>query len=180
MLKINSTIPISFKSANQQNSKKITDGQKTGIGITVAAITAVGIYTLSNGKKSAFSKALAKQGVELKDGVALVKETGEKYTGAIKRNIRLLGLKKETVQYDNGIITEKVYHDFWGKEIAGEFYKDGILRIKIPGILNNGKRKTFPVYTYDKTGKLTTMGDNFGSEIDSVFELMRNKVKILK
>jgi len=46
--------------------------------------------------------------------------------------------------------------------------------------LNNGKRKTFPVYIYDKTGKLTTMGDNFGSEIDSVFELMRNKVKNLK
>ena len=69
--------------------------KKTGIGIAVAAITAVGIYTLSNGKKSAFSKALAKQGVELKDGVALVKETGEKYTGAIKRNIRLLGLKKK-------------------------------------------------------------------------------------
>ncbi len=148
------------------------------IGITA---TALGITTLAltKGRTKSFEKALEKQGVTIKDGLAVVKDSGEKFSGAIKRNIKPFGLKKETVQFDKGIMTEKVYHDVFGREVAGEFYKDGILRVRIPGIHHTKNDVIYPFYVYDKNNKITITADNFGSKKGSVFEAMREKIKEL-
>ena len=177
MLRISSIDNIKFSSQSTNSKNQDNDSLKTGF----ATAAAVGVTTiiLTKGKSKSFDKALEKQGVMLKDGLAIVKASGEKFSGKIKRNIKPFGLKKETVQYKEGIITEKVYHDALGREVAGEFYKDGVLRIRIPGIHYTKNNVAYPFYVYDKNNKLTVVADNFGSKVDSVFEAMRNKIKKL-
>ncbi len=181
MLKMSSFNGVCFREQTAKSkNNNLSNQQKIGLGFVKASLAGVGVYAGIKGKKVSLFKALEKQGVELRDGIAVLKESGEKFTGSVKRNVKNFGLRQETICYDNGVMTERVCHNIWGKEVCGDFYKDGVLRISIPGILSRGKRKAFPIYTYDKTGKLESLGDNFGTEMDSVFAEMRQHIKNLK
>lgn len=181
MLKMSSFNEVYFREqAAKSKNNNLSNQQKLGLGITTASLAGIGVCAGIKGKKASLFKALEKQGIELKNGVAILKESGEKFTGNVKRNVKSFGLRKETIHYDNGVMTERVCHNIWGKEVCGDFYKDGVLRISIPGIMSRGKRKAFPIYTYDKTGKPESLGDNFGTEMDSVFAEMRRHIKDLK
>lgn len=151
-----------------------TSRKNSGIGM---AVLTASITTLAIAKRpKSFSKAILKQGVCFENGVAIVKKTGKKFTGAVSRNTGFLGCKKETTQFTDGIITEKVYHDLFGRELYGRFYKEGKLYLTV------GKSRGFSseklpkgVYSY------TTINDPLDAihriKTDSVFEWARNNIK---
>ncbi len=178
MLRIDSISNINFFSQPTRNKDDAKSSLKTRL---AAAAAAAGITTiaLTRGRTKSFEKVMENQGIIIKDGLAVIKDSGEKFTGAIKRNVKPFGLKKETVQFEEGVMTERVYHDAFGREAAGEFYKDGILRIRVPGIQYIKNKVAYPFYIYDKNNKTAVAADNFGSKVDSVFEAMRNKIKKL-
>ena len=164
-----------------QTSTAFKSSKKTPVHSTALAATgvigagAVGttLFLAGKGKmnKMSYEEALRKSGIELKDGIAFIKETGEKFTGTIKRNITTN--RKETINFENGTITEKLYHNLFGRELEGEFYKEGELYMKV------GKhvglfRKSFPYYKYEE-GKRTSAGDVISST--SVFKWAREALK---
>ena len=111
-----------FKQNTRLQKRKRQETSAMCLGITLA----VGSAVLLGRKLSvkSFEKALEKNGVEIKDGIAVLKETGEKYTGEIKRRIGKFGLKTETTKYENGIITEKICYNFFGQEIKDYLAKN--------------------------------------------------------
>ncbi len=103
-------------SAQNNDKKKAIIGTLSGL--AVLGLAAIGL------KKTAtmsYEEALKKSGVQIKDGIATLIESGEKFSGKIqhfeKRN------RKETVEFVDGVMTEKLYHTALGKEIEGYFYK---------------------------------------------------------
>lgn len=135
------------------------------VGLAVAGLTLVGATKL---KKISFEEALRKSGVELKEGVATLIETGEKFSGKIERFETRT--RKETVEFVDGVITEKVYHNLLGKPLNGIFYKDGIKRIEV------GAGSQYSIHTYDKNGGLVNMGDAEGA-LDTKFDHCRKLLK---
>ena len=138
------------------------------MGLAAAGLALAGVTKL---KKIAFEEALKKRGVELKDGIATLIETGEKYSGKIERLDTTT--RKETVEFVDGIITEKVYHNILGKPLNGIFYKDGIKRIEV------GAGTQYSIHQYAPNGKLVSMGDAQGS-LDTKFEQCRQIIKNIK
>ena len=147
---------------DNDNSKKLN------LALACLAAAGLGLIGISKVKKISFEEALRKSGVELKDGIATLLETGEKFSGKVERLDSRTS--KETVEFVDGVITEKVYHNLLGKPLNGIFYKDGVKRIEV------GAGSQYSIHQYDKNGGLINMGDAQGS-LDTKFERCRQIVK---
>lgn len=136
MLRIEPTnVTISLKSANENNPKtgkaSINKEDKSMLVATLSALAAAGAAFVGLKKTSpiSYEEALKKAGVEIKDNVARLVKTGEKFTGKIQRFENRN--RRETVAFVDGIMTEKLYHTCIGSEIEGEFYRDNKRVLKI-------------------------------------------------
>lgn len=125
---------MNFKASESINSEPEKPGKKENkamIAGTLAGLAAIGAAAIGLKKtaKMSYEDALKKAGVQVKDGIATLIESGEKFTGKIQRFEKRN--RKETVEFVDGVMTEKVYHSLTGKELEGEFYKNGkrVLRI---------------------------------------------------
>ena len=179
MLRIEPTITNTFKQNPQSAKDKSKIKEKGGdsntmlslsiTGLAIAGLAAVGLkktYIMS------YEEALKKNGVEIKNGIATFIKTGKKFTGKIQRFEARN--RKETVEFADGIIQEKIYHNLFGRELDGMFYKDGKLRLKVTKH-GGSKHKAFGVREYDKDGNFSR--GEAGGEIDSVFAWARKAVK---
>lgn len=99
--------------------------------------------------KMSYEQAIKKSGIIIKDNLAIIKENGKKYTGIIQ-GFQSFNRKK-TTKFVDGKLTEKIYHNFWGQELNGEFYSNGIKRYAV----SNGNRN-FVLYSFDDTGNLVS------------------------
>ena len=120
-----------LKKEQNQNSENFDNKNKENLVLTLAALAVAGLAAVGLKKTSvlSFEEALAKNGVEIKDGIAKLIKNGENFTGKIERFEKRN--RKETVEFVDGKMTEKLYHNLLGKELEGVFYKDGkqVLRI---------------------------------------------------
>ena len=146
--------------------------------IAAAAVGVAGVSAMFvHGYSKSLSKVLEKKGLEIKDGIAYVKETNEKYTGKIEHLKNKFGTKKEVLSYNQGQLEEKLNYNMFGRELDGYFYRDGVLRVSVRPYVKNGGKKMFPYYVYDKDGKIVSCNDCFGADIKSVFDYIRDVVK---
>lgn len=130
------------ESKKQENNKNMLVASL--IGLAAVGATAVGI------KKSSpisYERALEKAGIEIKNGIAVLSKTGEKYTGKIQRFESRT--KKETIQFVDGVITEKLQHNLLGKELEGVFYQEGKPIFKIWKSVGQEKNSRGFAYTYE-------------------------------
>ncbi len=134
---------ISFKSGKinqpvRQKDEQKVEGTKPLLATLGVLATLGTAFCFLKTRPTTFEDALKKAGVEIKNNVATKIGTGERFSGKIERfeNIN----RKETVEYIDGIITEKLYHSALGRELAGEFYKNGELVYSV-GISRYGKYK---------------------------------------
>lgn len=128
MLRIEPTKQISFTSAatgsKQDKSQSFQkDSDKGAVLGTLSGLAVLGLAALGLKKtsKMSFEEALKKNGVEIKDGIATLIKSGEKFTGRIQRFEKRN--RKESVEFVDGVMTEKLYYTAFGKEIEGYFYK---------------------------------------------------------
>ena len=173
MLKINPIQNISFfqtdsrKSGTSQNDKLV-------IGTGGAIIATVLVIGASKVFRKNLMQVLKKQGVELKNNVAIITENSKKFTGNIKLRTGPLGFSKEIIKFEDGIMVERLCYDFRGKEKEGFFYnKDGKLRLSIVG--KQGKKNTFFGYTTFDKNTVSAEGRMNGQQ--SIFEYGRNLLK---
>ncbi len=132
MLRIEPTISTNFKAKSEAKSDIISDraqnknnGEKSMLAGTLAGLATLGAVAIGLKKTSpvSYEEALKKAGVQIKDNVATLIETGEKFTGKIQRFEKRN--RKETVEFVDGLMTEKVYHNMFDRELNGQFFKDG-------------------------------------------------------
>ena len=128
MLRIEPTKQISYTSAatgsKQDKSQSVKkDGDKGAVFGTLSGLAVLGLAALGLKKtsKMSFEEALKKNGVEIKDGIATLIKSGEKFTGKIQRFEKRN--RKESVEFVDGVMIEKLYYTALGKEIEGYFYK---------------------------------------------------------
>lgn len=197
--KINPIITTNFKSNVGQKATKsdlLNENKKTkGISAvkictlalavpTVLALSYLAVIEHKKPKKLSFKKLLEQNNLEFKNDVLIIKNTGEKYTGELKRSTGEFfpngyGEKIESQKFEKGIITEKTYVNSKGQEIQGYFYKDGKLRYEV---FSNGKRNKnneicFGFNEYNEKGQPSTFGEGMMAENKSLFEMAREYVK---
>lgn len=153
-------------SLDKNNSNKHTLPM---IGITAITIAGCTLLCFKMSIKS-LAEILKNQGAELKDGFAVISKTGEKFSGTIKRRSGTYGQKRETIKYENGLITEKIYHNIYGKELEGEFYKSGVLRIKVR------QGKNYSITQFDSDGKCQALFDCIKVKNKSKFDNARELI----
>ena len=73
---------------------------------------------------------LKKYGVEIKDGLAIISQTNERFSGSITRHAGFLGLQKEIINFSDGDLTKKLYY-ILNQEKLGYFYKEGKTYLEI-------------------------------------------------
>ena len=119
----------SIKINDAKDSDSSKSNNKLTLALTGLAIIGAGMVGVKNFKKISYEEALKRNGVQIKDGIATLISSGERYTGKIKR-ISAFN-EKETVEFVNGVTTELLYHDLFGKELRGAFYQEGkeVLRL---------------------------------------------------
>ena len=135
MLIINPTIAVNFQSqikvkpAVQVSNKTQNSNQAVKLGNKLACLSTVAAGTkwLKKNSFTNFNKTLEKNGLELRKNIAYIKGTDKKFTGSIKRNSKSFGREKEITSYVDGVISEKLWYDFKGRELEGNFYKNGKL-----------------------------------------------------
>ncbi len=187
MIRINPTTQInySFSALSKNNAEISQDDKKKDktkkLVLAVAGLAVTGAAAILIGKKSkmTYEEALKKNGIEIKDNIAVLIKNGEKYTGSVKRNVHAYGTRKETVTFVDGVMTEKVYHSFKGKELEGEFYKDGVKRIAVSRTAKvDSKNVWYTRYDFDDKGKLCARStcndlcnDKFESARDAIKKL---------
>ncbi len=130
MLRIEPTANVNFKTTEPKSATSPTEIKKnkenklmltgTLVGLATIGVAAIGLKITA---PKNYEEVLKKAGIKIKDGIAILAETGEKYTGKVQRFETRN--RKETVKYVNGIMTEKLYHNLTGKELQGDFYKEG-------------------------------------------------------
>ena len=168
-----------FRGENiKMSDDKIAPKKNNTLALSLAGVGVLGIITTAAGilSKKTRAQALVKAGLELKDGLVYVKETGEKFTGTIKRNVSAFGFKKEITNIENGMLKEILNYGLMGKELKGYFFKDGNLLYQTTTPKGNSKRKYYACYKYEK-GKLQSISDCVTEPKQSVFELMCERVK---
>ena len=170
--------PITYKSNSSNNNNPAKNIKKAGVsiiglaGVASACATAV-VAGKGKAAKMSYEEALKKANVELKNGIAYIRTTGEKYTGEIKRNITIN--KKETIRFQDGIMVERLHYNMFGREMDGEFFENGNLQLKV-GNHTGLIWKSFPYYVY-KDGNRISCGDVLSTKISSVFEWARKSAK---
>lgn len=165
----------SFKASGSETSEpRNKDNKNSLLAASLAVLAAAGAATvgLVKSKPSSFEEALGKAGVVIKDKIARKASSDEKFTGTIEHFIARN--KKETVEYLDGVITEKVYHNAFGKELNGSFYKDGKLKYKV-GISGSGRNKHISTYEYKEDGSFSR--GHGTSNSGNIFEEYRKLVK---
>jgi len=179
MVRVEPVANINFKSeADKTGTKpeKKDTGKKNGalIAVSLAALAAAGAAAVgfTKTKPSTFEEALKKAGVEIKDNIAQKIGTEEKFTGKIEHFVSRN--EKETVEYTNGVITEKVYHSAFGKELKGLFYKEGSLKCEVR-VVGHGKPRH--VYTCEYENNQPLLREHGTVNSDSVFEEYRKIMK---
>ena len=177
MLRIENTNNIVFMNNSQNKHKtaseqKDSDNKNNTMLLSLAGLASIGaaLVGMAKCRKTSFEDALVKNGVQIKDGLATLIKSGEKYTGKIERYVNT---KKETFQYIDGIITEKIYHNALGRELEGSFYKNGILRVSV------GNGKVYSMTELDKNNKVIGHYD-CKSGGQSKFENARDMIKKLR
>lgn len=141
----------------------------------------VAIMVAKKPPKMSFDELLTKKGLEFRNEILVNKSTGGKFTGEIKRNTGKFDKFKhremiETQKFNEGIIAEKTYTDWRGKEIEGVFYLDGKIRLKVFGIVQNGKMR-FGFHDYDIKGNSYSLGDGLMDKKKSIFKWAREYIK---
>ena len=174
MLRIEPTKQISYTSAatgsKQDKSQSVKkDGDKGAVFGTLSGLAVLGLAALGLKKtsKMSFEEALKKNGVEIKDGIATLIKSGEKFTGKIQRFEKRN--RKESVKFVDGVMTEKLYHNILGKELDGYFYKNGAC-YKV-----YGSSKLYTTYLYIEN-RLITRGDAQRMDKKSVFDKTREYI----
>lgn len=122
----------------------------------------VTIMIVKKPPKMSFEELLHKKGLEFRNEILVNKQTGEKFTGELKRSTdeysKGSGFKNiETRKFEDGIITEKTNKDLWGNEREGKFYKEGKLFSDIE-IYYGREGKIFSFSIYKKSGDLFAEG----------------------
>ena len=180
---INSVSSTNFKTnrstakAEQKNCEIKKASYNTRVGLSLAGFSILGIMSIviGKGKNSimTYEEAVRKCGNVIKDGIVVNLKSGEKFTGVIKRNISIN--KKETSIFENGQLKEKLYYNALGKELNGEFYKDGKIVLSVgehQGLL----LKSFPYRKY-ADGQIVEKGDVFQKRLSSVFQWARDLIQ---
>ena len=184
MLTINSTKTLTIKGARPTNTipnnkdtrkNKSLSGTELTLSLIGLAVLGTASVILGKGKLSVmtYEEALKKNGLAMKEGFIINIKSGEKYSGKLNRNIDIN--KKESLLFKNGQLKEKLYYNALGKELNGEFYKDGELIISVgehQGIIS----KSFPFRRYSD-GKIIEKGDVFHQNISSVFQWARDSLQ---
>ncbi len=160
--------------------KQLTTVEKAGIGIFSAILLGAAIIELKKPPRKSFEKMLKKNGLEFRENILVKKETGEKFTGELKRSTGKPDKFKhremiETQRFENGIRTERTYTDVFNREIEGFFYKDGELKLEVFAVIESGEKR-FGFYPY-KNGQIVLFGDGYMKKDESVFEWARDYVK---
>lgn len=170
---------------NPNYNKKLSTG-KIILGALGAAAAAYGIYVAimiaKKPPKMSFEELLNKKGLEFRNKILVNKQTGEKFTGELKRSTdeygKGSGFKNiETRIFKDGIITEKTNKDLWGNEREGKFYKDGKLFSDIT-VFYGREGKIFSFSIYKQNG--TQFADGHGKcqkKKESVFKDCREWIK---
>lgn len=177
----NNNYQTNFKAANTKiENRKFSNNDlvKTTaiVSCSLAALGVAGFAALFMKNKNAvmtFEQALKKQGIKIINDTAVLSESGKTFSGEVKRNINWN--RKETVKFKDGVVAEKIYHNAFGKELDGEFYKNGKIALKVTkhsGLF----LKSFGFNTY-KDGCFCEKGDVFNGKIASVFEWAREYSK---
>ncbi len=154
-------------------SEHFIQSTDTKLGLALAGLAVLGMATIvyKKTKPITFEKALEKAGVQIKDGIATVKETGKYFSGKIQRFET--HSSKETTKFNNGVISEKLYHSITGKERKGEFYKNGKLKLQVTGIGD--------AYAYTEYGNSGMVkGDGLIPKNFTLFEVARDMMTEIK
>lgn len=157
MLQIEPTVSTNFRTNTQKVLKVSEDNNvnknkknKSLLAGTLAGLATLGAVAIGFKKTSptSYEEALKKAGVMIKDNIAILTETGEKFTGKIQRFEKRN--RKETVEFIDGLMTEKIYHSLLGKELNGEFYKNGEMVLRIWKSV--GQKKNSSGFAYSGKG----------------------------
>ena len=170
--------PITFQSTQPnrtQENKTLSKGEKIALGVTTLALTA-GTTALMLSRRPDFIRAFEKSGITVKDGIVIVKETGEKYTGVIKSRYGKLKLKKETTEFVDGVLKEHLRYDMFGRESVGYFYKNGKIKYEV-GVHTNGKNALFHIVEFNDQGLGVIFYDCRRNGKETAFENVRNMLK---
>lgn len=159
------------ETSKNSNKSTILTGSLAGL---IAFSIAGAIYTRKD--KTNFFKVLKKQGLELKNGIIVSSQNNEKYTGTIKFNNKAFGLEKGTMLYKDGQIVEFLFHNCFGKEVRGIFYKDNKPFIKVGNITRNKHKQYYPIYTYNEKTKTTNVQEGVSNPKESVFDKIRETI----
>lgn len=170
-----STTHFKTKKESQQSllSPQKNENKKEVLIATLAGLATIGATIIGLQKTSPknYEEALKKAGIQIEDGIAILIKTKEKYTGTVQRFETRS--KKETIKFVDGIITEKINHNLFGKELEGKFYKNGTLRCKVGSGIEG-----YSVTIYNKNGELETRGDAINFSNDK-FNSAREYIKSL-
>lgn len=159
-----------FNSKGSEIKSNNKDGNnKAMLSLSLTGLAAIGLAAIGLKKTSimTYEEALRKNGVEIKNGIATLIKSGEKFTGKIQRFEKRN--RKESVEFVDGVMTEKLYHNILGKELDGYFYKNGAC-YKV-----NGSRKLFTTYLYIDN-RLIERADSQNIDNSSVFEKTRKYI----
>ena len=138
-----------------------------------------GILALLAGRKSikTMEQAMNAKGIKMQDACAILKESGEKFTGKIVRNTRPFGLVKETTIFNNGVISEILYHNKFGKEIKGTFYQNGKEKFIVSvNAYPSDKSARYSLSEIAQNGQVVSLMDCKKQGKGSVFDIIRNKI----
>ena len=161
------TYNINYQSEVENKKTTLKNTQIIGV-ISVGALG--GAVLCGHFSVRSLQSALKKQGVELRNGIATIIENNQNYTGTIKRRMGKLGLKREIVKFEDGNLAEKTIRDIFGKELEGEFYKDGKLRIRV------GQGKRYSMIKYDQDGNTEAIFECKKDNSSSKFEKARDYI----
>lgn len=119
--------PIFLQSKPEKQSGNPIIENKSAAALTGLSALALAIVGIKKCSVTSVEKALSKRGVELKSGIAYVKETGKKFTGSVKRQSKAFGRENETRTYVDGKLTEELRYDWKNREVSANIYRDGML-----------------------------------------------------
>lgn len=172
-IKTNSLMFNAVHSENKNSADKSTTNNRSKLALSLVALATIGLSIVGVKKtaKMTFDEALKKNGVEIKNGIATLIENGEKFTGKIQRFETRN--RKETVEFADGLMKEKVYHNLFGRELNGEFYRDGNLKVRVNSYFTKDGQKTFTYY--DNGGQFKDCKTMLAQTKDSVFDWARKR-----
>lgn len=164
----------------EPNTGLIILGALTGIAAAFGIYVA--IMVAKKPPKMSFEELLSKKGLEFRNEILVNKNTGEKFTGELKRSTdeygKGSGFKNiETRKFEDGIITENTNKDLWGKERSGKFYKEGKIYSDVT-VFYGREGKIYCFSNYSQKGQEYAIGHGkCQKRSDSLFKAFREDAK---